>query len=384
MSLLSLPNEVLLMIADKTQSQRDMNKMAQLNRFFYTLINKRLYAYNANHRGSSALAWATLNGQLATFQHFIKAGGDITKSSSPITHGLLHLAAEHGKLEVAQLLIDHGAKINRFNNSFETPLHLAATYGHTAVVDMLLKHGALLNENTNRYVDENPLHIAAKYGHTEIVRLLLQAGCNVHRTTFNTRETALHLSLKTVQYRSRRNNARLSHRRSQKGKTAIVLIEHGANIHSRPTLARKRRIEKGACPWERIDPSHPPGPPRGVPGARLYGPRLPSRIENAMDLAESRGNFEINQLMFGAMYPNAASCAEAQSVPQFEGWGKNEIIFDSFCSCIGWTGEDTEDDTEDDTEEDDTVKDGNTEGDLMRITYGDNNENNDIDDNNEI
>lgn len=336
------------MIADKTQSQRDMNKMAQLNRFFYTLINKRLYAYNANHRGSSALAWATLNGQLATFQHFIKAGGDITKSSSPITHGLLHLAAEHGKLEVAQLLIDHGAKINRFNDSFKTPLHLAATYGHTAVVDMLLKHGALLNENTNRYVDENPLHIAAKYGHTEVVRLLLQAGCNVHRTTFNTRETALHLSLKTVQYRSRRYNARLSHRRSQKGKTAIVLIEHGANIHSRHAMGRGQTplqlaigsdyvkvvqllLEKGACPWARINPSHPPGPPRGVPGARLYGPRVPSRIENAMDLAESRGNFEINQLMFRAMYPNAASSAEAQSVPQFEDWGKDEIIFDSFC-----------------------------------------------------
>jgi hypothetical protein len=30
------------------------------------------------------------------------------------------------------------------------------------------------------------------------------------------------------------------------------------------------------------------------------------------------------------------------------------------------------------------VKDGNTKGDLMRNTYGDNNDNNDIDDNNEI
>jgi ankyrin repeat protein len=304
-----------------------MNMMAQLNRLFYSLINKRLYAYNAKNSGGSGLAWATLNRQLATFRQFIKAGVDITKSCSPVTHGLLHLAAKHGKVEVVQLFIDHGAKINRFDISLKTPLHLASTYGHAAVVDMLLKHGATLNENTNRYVDETPLHIAAKYGHTEVVRLLLQAGCNVHRTTFNAKETALHLSLKTVQYRSLRSNARLSHRHSQKGKTVIVLIEHGANTHSRHAMGRGRTplqlavesdyvkvvqtlLEKGARPWDRIDPFTPLDSPRCLPDILLYGSHSPSRIENAVDLAESRGNFKINQLMVGAMYPDAASwCA---------------------------------------------------------------------------
>ncbi|KAJ5389448.1 uncharacterized protein N7496_000516 [Penicillium cataractarum] len=333
MSLLLLPNEVLLMIAEEAP-QKDMNSMAQLNRFFYSLINRRLYARNVKYSGSSGLTWATIHGHLATFQHFIKAGVDITKSTNPITHGLFHLAAKHGKVEVAQLLIEHGARINRFDNSFKSPLHLAATYGHAAVVELLLKHGATLNENTNNYVPENPLHIAAKYGHTEVVRLLLQAGCNVNRPTSRFQETPLHLSLMPAQYRSLRKNAQISHRRSQKGKTAIVLLEHGADIHVRRQMGRgrtplhlaidseqvkviQRLLEMGASPWDRIDPTA----------------RLPAKIDNAVDLAESCDNYEVKRVMGKAMYPEASSWRAAPK-PQwkFEGWGDDEVNFDVLCA----------------------------------------------------
>lgn len=345
MSLLSLPNEVLFIIAEEAP-QRDMNSMAQLNRFFYSLINRRLYVRNAKYSGSSGLTWATVHGQVATFQHFIKAGVDITKSTNPVTHGLFHLAALHGKVEVAQLLIDHGARINRFDNSFKSPLHLAATYGHAAVVDLLLRHGATLNENTNHYVPENPLHIAAKYGHAEVVRLLLQAGCNVNRPTSRAQETPLHLSLITVQYRSLRKDARVSHRSSQKGKTAIVLIDNGADIHVRPGMGRgraplhlaidsdqvkvvQRLLEMGASPWDRINPTAP-HPIRDVP---LSINRPHSQIDNAMDLAESRGNDKIRRLIVEAAYPGATSWRAAPKPEwKFEGWGDDEVDFDALCA----------------------------------------------------
>lgn len=64
----------------------------------------------------------------------------------------LHRAAEYGHLELAQLLISHGAEVDRRDYSPVgpmTPLHLAAHQGHVAVVKELLHNGADVNTRGN-------------------------------------------------------------------------------------------------------------------------------------------------------------------------------------------------------------------------------------------
>ena len=47
---------------------------------------------------------------------------------------LLHVAAKHGHVEVAKILLEHGAQVNRKNELGRVPLHSAAASGHLKVV----------------------------------------------------------------------------------------------------------------------------------------------------------------------------------------------------------------------------------------------------------
>jgi ankyrin repeat protein len=87
----------------------------------------------------------------------------------------LHRAAFWGRLEVAQMLIEHGAKINARAARGVTPLHEAARMGHLALAQLLLKHGA----NPNAKDDEGltPLDWVNLWSKSpEIIKLLSSHG----------------------------------------------------------------------------------------------------------------------------------------------------------------------------------------------------------------
>lgn len=59
MSLTSLPNEVLLLIAQEFSStQRELNALVRTCKRFYKLFNPDLYLYNIRYPKASALDWA--------------------------------------------------------------------------------------------------------------------------------------------------------------------------------------------------------------------------------------------------------------------------------------------------------------------------------------
>ena len=85
----------------------------------------------------------------------------------------LHIAAQRGNLEIAQLLIDRGAKINEVTSDGQTPLHLAAMGGYTKVADLLINWGALISIKDK--CDKTPLDWADSQ---EMIDLLRKNGAH--------------------------------------------------------------------------------------------------------------------------------------------------------------------------------------------------------------
>jgi ankyrin repeat protein/beta-lactamase regulating signal transducer with metallopeptidase domain len=83
----------------------------------------------------------------------------------------LHLAAQKGNKDVAELLLANKAEVTACSADGDTPLHLAASYGRKDVVELLLALGAEINARNKQ--NFTPLHLAAFSGHKAVVELLL-------------------------------------------------------------------------------------------------------------------------------------------------------------------------------------------------------------------
>jgi len=65
----------------------------------------------------------------------------------------LHLAAEYGREEVMQLLLDKGSDVAAKDTSGRTALDLAAEYGHRGVVLLLLHKGSDVVAKDNKWTN---------------------------------------------------------------------------------------------------------------------------------------------------------------------------------------------------------------------------------------
>ena len=108
----------------------------------------------------------------------------------------LHFASFRGKLEIARLLLDYGAKMNAKNAQGETPLHLVSRGEYNAPTDgvlvakLLLDRGVDVNAQDKRHW--TTLHSASYNGKPEIVQILLYHSAKVNAET-DLGETPLHL-----------------------------------------------------------------------------------------------------------------------------------------------------------------------------------------------
>jgi len=100
----------------------------------------------------------------------------------------MFLAVETGDLEIVQMLLDAGAKVNVRSTSKETPLMRLDQDATPELVSLLMRYGAKVNS-----ADENgstPLIHAAEYSTPEATQALIQAGADVNAAN-NRGETAL-------------------------------------------------------------------------------------------------------------------------------------------------------------------------------------------------
>jgi len=85
----------------------------------------------------------------------------------------LQRAAEQGNLELVKILLENGAKVNRYDDYGRNALHLAK---NEDVMEELLKHAALKDINEWDHYEKTPLHYAVSSGDTELMELLFEKG----------------------------------------------------------------------------------------------------------------------------------------------------------------------------------------------------------------
>ncbi len=120
--------------------------------------------------GRTPLFYAAEAGKVETVDYLIEQGLDVNARNS-INWTALHVAIRYGQVPVVQHLLARGADVNAQTNLNWTPLHYAVRYGFNDVVRMLLANKA--NPNLKDYENMLPLHFAAEYGRVEAASLLL-------------------------------------------------------------------------------------------------------------------------------------------------------------------------------------------------------------------
>lgn len=135
------------------------------------LVHGEFEAVNAllRHGAKMDLPTATALGRLMDAGRLLAASGKIER------HRAVALAAQYGRTDILQLLLDAGENANGFNpvgaHSHSTPLHQAAYHGHEAAVRLLRHYGAATDVR-DLIFQATPLEWAQHAGQVAIVELL--------------------------------------------------------------------------------------------------------------------------------------------------------------------------------------------------------------------
>jgi ankyrin repeat protein len=113
----------------------------------------------------------------------IERGADLNKTNNS-RDSPLDIAARNGDLEMVKLLVENGANIEKEYQRDDQPLHKASLNGHLDVVKYLIGEGAKINDPSNEGLFVSPLHEAVKGGHFDVVKYLVDNGANINATNF--------------------------------------------------------------------------------------------------------------------------------------------------------------------------------------------------------
>ena len=145
------------------------------------------------HDGTTPLLLAAFHGQIELAKLLLSNKSDI-EATNRNGDTPLFLAAYKNHTELAALLVAANARVDVVNKRGETPLHAAAYTGDRATAQLLLAKKAPVNVKANNGV--TPLHNAASLGFKEIAELLLAAGADINAQT-NIGDTPLILAIST-------------------------------------------------------------------------------------------------------------------------------------------------------------------------------------------
>jgi ankyrin repeat protein len=143
---------------------------------------------------NTALQFVTQRNNFGVVKLLLNSGASVDFVVSKIAFATnsqtpLQIAARNGNMEIAQLLIDRGAKVNGFNRSGLSALQNAAMGGNSKLVGMLLGKGADINAQTTVY--GCPLERAICYRAISVAEMLLERGADINGQTGSCANTPL-------------------------------------------------------------------------------------------------------------------------------------------------------------------------------------------------
>ncbi|KAJ5959288.1 uncharacterized protein N7479_006438 [Penicillium vulpinum] len=191
MSISTVSNELLLLIAQQSQSQNDLNALIQANYHFYRLLKPTLYRYNLCHQNGDGILRAAKLGSITAVAQFIKEGyivkgrpvhdkehvldrfGQQVPCSCHLEHPILY-AAEHGHSALVAYLLSVGSEPDLKNSLGQTPMHRAAKNGCLSVVKVLLSAWKFPIDGDDTFT-LTPIKEAALRGQTQMVECFLSS-----------------------------------------------------------------------------------------------------------------------------------------------------------------------------------------------------------------
>ena len=127
---------------------------------------------------NQAMLGAVEDGDLEEVCEYLRRGADVNTYSTGRHAGIFALVFVRDNVEMAKLLLENGANVNRTGPGGDSrpPLFFTGWWLSPEVVRLYLSHGA--NPNFGGEVNWNPLHEAAYYNKWEIMKVLLTGGAD--------------------------------------------------------------------------------------------------------------------------------------------------------------------------------------------------------------
>ena len=173
MSLLSFPNELLLLVAEDL-NPKDLKRFLETNSNLAALFTPLLHKHALHDK--TVLLWAAANGQDPLVKLLLEKGTDVNLQAGHLLRTPLHEACSSGNLSTVNLLLSAGADVSIPSIHGDTPLHLSTA--HAKIVEALLNRGANINAQSF-YWNETALHKAIDAGTEATVELLLSRGARI-------------------------------------------------------------------------------------------------------------------------------------------------------------------------------------------------------------
>ena len=131
-----------------------------------------------SYKGKTLLGLAVSNGHKEVAELLINNGAAVDRSAGPLKWSPLHFAVWGEHEELVEFLISKKANVNAIDVNGSTALHFAAFDGAQEIVELLIAKGADVNAKGVNW--ETPLHNAANKGPVELIELLIANGADVN------------------------------------------------------------------------------------------------------------------------------------------------------------------------------------------------------------
>ncbi|KAG0124854.1 ankyrin repeat-containing domain protein [Tuber indicum] len=246
MSLLDLPNELLLQIANDF-THVDLAHLLLVNRrtaYLYQHLLDRLALDPKDNL--TALNWACSRGHLPLARLLINYGFDVNERCQTLGRTPLHFAVLANSEEIVEILLAAGADPNVKNNAGSAPLHWSALCGSYEMSALLLAKGAGAETKNSAWM--TPLHCALENAVEALAQLVAEQGIepslDVDTTTvpfpneeYLRRRKVVKLVLENKPWLDAQDKAGLTalHYAAKGGRTRVVkwLLERGADAYVR-------------------------------------------------------------------------------------------------------------------------------------------------------